>query len=311
MQIGTGARGALAELKRLLVDERGFLRLYLSPDSENGGGAPDDDSGADDAPDKPTATPATEPDGGQRVENPEAKRHAEDAKKQRLARKAEREARETAEREKAELQAKLDRLTKALDPNADVGDDADKAIQAAQERAQETERKAKDALRREAFSSHAIAQGLNPERVREAYRLADFDGVEVDLDTGEVDGIESAAQDVLTKYPEWSVKNRSNRTPPPPVDNGAPGGNSDSSIDLNKLKPGDWSKLPEATKRQLLDEGITFVEPPQFPGDEPRRIHFQTGGNSASQRIRSHMKGSDPLIGDVTGVGAMGSAKKD
>lgn len=64
-------------------------------------------------------------------------------------------------------------------------------------------------------------------------------------------------------------------------------------------KPGDWSKLPEATKRQLLDEGVVFVEEPGFPGDPPRRVEYRTGGNETSQRIRKHINAGER---DLTGM---------
>lgn len=291
MQIIQGARGALSEaFRRLLADERGFLRLYLSPE-DDGGSAPDDDEPAAPADDTP------EPEGGG-VEDPDKKRLHEEAKRHRLRAKEARQAAEEAKKAAEAAQAELARIKRSIDPDAGDDADADEVVKAEKARADKVQRNAERALIKAEYSREWVAKGMDPERFEKAFKLADLDSVEVDLEQGTVDGVAELVAADADEYPEWRMNKT--KTPPPSVDNGAPAGANKPGIDLNKVQPGDISKLSDEEFIALMEEGVDVLH--RTPTGEVQRIRFQTGGNETAQRIRRLMNGDSPLA-DPLGTG--------
>lgn len=217
-----------------------------------------------------------------RLEQARQEAIAERKKRQEIAAAA-----KQAETKLAEMEAKLNSVLDAAGlKGSDDTQAAAKQLEAERKRAE----RAESAFKKAAFTQAALESGIRPDRVEQAYRLADLSAVVVDLDGETADGIKDAAQAVLETMPELAVQKNSDR---PKASTPAPGSNRGGySIDLKNVKPGDLTRLfnenPDEFDK-LLAEGLkipTGRHVRNANGEiEPEYFMTRSGGNDAMRTI--------------------------
>ncbi|MGB0888989.1 MAG: hypothetical protein ACPGWS_01780, partial [Solirubrobacterales bacterium] len=215
-------------------------RIYLSPDGDAGG--------------EPAADP-TEPDAGgnpSQADDPKLASARDEAYKARQAKKAEKERADALERELAKVKARQADILKAAGLETD--DDGGADLDAIQKKAEADRKKARDALVRAEAKTKALEANIRPDRVEKFLKLADLSGADVDLDTGEVTGVDAAIADAAKEVPEFM-----NNGKKPGIDTHHSGDPKGYQFDPKNVKPGDLTKFarqdPEGFKA-FVDEGV-------------------------------------------------------
>jgi len=124
----------------------------------------------------------------------------EENKDRRLKGKALEEELNSLKQQQTDFQAKVKKL---FGSGEDDDQDVDKLLTAEREKAQATERQAKQALLKANFIAAATAKNFNdPEK---AFKLLDADDIEVDLEKGTVSGVTEAVDKMVEESP-WLAK---------------------------------------------------------------------------------------------------------
>lgn len=208
---------------------------------EEGGGAAEttDDS-----------TPAEE--SSEQIRDPEAHAKSAEAAKHRIAKKKADTRAAKAEAAAAAAKERLAAVLKAAGLEDDGSGSADQEAVSKLAKVEQREAAARNRLLEAEFKNEALDAGVRPDRVKQAARLADFDSVEIDDETGEIAGMQDVVSSVLEDMPELKAAKHSN----PKVDNGTPGSPKRPRIDYNDVKSGDVSSMSVEEYESMMSEGV-------------------------------------------------------
>jgi len=196
----------------------------------------------------------------------------EEAAKRRIAAKKEAERADTLSQQLTAVREQL---------GLDTGDGQDPDADALRQQLDDRNNKLRESLLRSSFKERALEAGVRKDRLDAAFRLADFEDVEVDFDAGEVAGLDTVLDAVVKEMPELAQQDSTAG-----VDNRVGGEPKNAGLDFSNVQPGDISKLSDEEFGKLLDEGVLLNMGRSGPDGKPLRMLFQTGGDAAAHDIR-------------------------
>lgn len=182
---------------------------------------------------------------------------------------------------------------------------AQQRAEAAEARAQQLETQARQERLRSEFQARARGAGMTDEQARDAFDLAAYrgklDGVDVDLESGAVRGIDPVVREAAKDLPyEQRIK--------PAVDNHHAAGGGGTGHSLKNFQPGDWTRLreenPELADR-YMKEGVRIPTGRHVRNERGQLVkeYFQVGGqDDGSERMmdarRRYKRAQRRYIGD-------------
>jgi hypothetical protein len=131
----------------------------------------------------------------------------------------------------------------------------------------------------QAIRAEALKQGMDPDFVEDAEKFVDLGDIEVDVDSGRVEGVADAVSRVLTERPK--LKKQATR---PGVATAAPGSNVKSRNPLD-VKPGEISAMSPEEFAEFAD-AVGVVETQDNPSAPVIRWNLSSSPNQAHKRIR-------------------------